>query len=71
MSFNVSMLDDMFESNEDVSLTIDTDSLPDGIITGSPSEVMVVTRNNKSKCIWIAGAFVDWCMHVCYIIMYK
>ena len=51
VSFNISICDDdLLEDNENFSLTINADSLPDGIIIGSPSTVMMIIRNDDSKC---------------------
>ena len=51
VSFNISIYDDdLPEGNENFSLTINADSLPDGIINGSPSTVMMIIRNDDSKC---------------------
>ena len=50
MSFNISILDDdLLEDNENFTLTINIDSLPDGITTGNPSKVTVIIRNDDSK----------------------
>ena len=50
MSFNISILDDdVLEDNENFTLTINTDSLPDGISTDNPSKVTVIIRNDDSK----------------------
>ena len=53
MPFNISIYDDndIYEDDENFTLTINTDSLPDGIIAGSPNKVIVIMRNNDSKCI--------------------
>ena len=52
MSFNISVNDDdIYEDDENFILTINIDSLPDGIITGSPSAVIMIIRDDDSKCI--------------------
>ena len=54
MSFNISIHDDnMYEDDENFTLTINNDSLPDGIITGSPSTVIMIIRDDDSKHILI------------------
>ena len=51
VSLDISILDDdVIEDNENFTLTINIDSLPDGIITSSPSKVTVIIRNDDSKC---------------------
>ena len=52
MSFNISIFDDdVLEDNENFTLTINTESLPDGIIIDSPSRVVMIIRNDDSKCV--------------------
>lgn len=46
--FNISIYD--IEDNENFTLIINTDSLPGGIIAGSPNKVTVIMRNDDSKC---------------------
>ena len=41
----------MPEDNKNFSIVIDTDSLPDGVTTGSPSRVIMIIRNDDSKCV--------------------
>ena len=51
MSFNISIFDDdVLEDNENFTLTINTESLPDGIIIDNPSTVVMIIRNDDSKC---------------------
>ena len=51
MSFNISIHDDdLYENNENFTLIINTDSLPDGIITGSPSRAAMIIIND-GKCM--------------------
>ena len=40
----------MSESDESFHLTIDTNSLPDDIIVGSPASATVTITNDDSKC---------------------
>ena len=50
VSLDISILDDdVIEDNENFTLTINIDSLPDGIITSNPSKVTVIIRNDDSK----------------------
>ena len=50
VSFNISIHDDdVLEDRENFTLTINSDSLPDGITTDSPSKVTVIIRNDDSK----------------------
>ena len=58
VSFNISIYDDdVLEDNENFSLAINIDSLPYGVIIGSPSTVLMIIRNDDSK-------FAKY-MHVC------
>ena len=50
VSFDVLITDDdMYEDVENFTLTINNDSLPDGVITGSPSIVVVIIKDDDSK----------------------
>ena len=47
VSFNISIIDDyILEDNENFTLIINTDSLPDGVITGNPSRVTMIIIND-------------------------
>ena len=49
--FNIPIFDDDTpEENENFSIAVNTDSLPDGVTTGSPSRVIMMIRNDDSKC---------------------
>ena len=51
ISFNVLIYDDdLLEDNENFTLAINTDSLPDGITIDDPSTVIMIIRNDDSKC---------------------
>ena len=51
MSFNIMIYDDdVLEDNENFTLTINADSLPDGITIDDPSTVIMIIRNDDSKC---------------------
>ena len=41
--------DNIVEDNEEFQLIINTDSLPNGIVTGNPSKATVVIKNDDSK----------------------
>ena len=50
-SYEISVVvDNMLESEELFQLTIDTNTLPHGIILGSPDSATVTIRNDDSKC---------------------
>ena len=52
ISFNISIHDnDLLEANENFSLAINAESLPDGITTDSPSTAIMIIRNDDSKCV--------------------
>ena len=54
VSFNISIHDDdMYEDDENFTLTINNNSLPDGIITGSPSTIIMIIKDDDSKRILI------------------
>ena len=49
-SFEISIIDDkMLESDELFDLNINTNTLPDGIIVGSPDTATVIITNDDSK----------------------
>ena len=41
--------DDMYEGDESFQLTIDTNSLPDGVIPGDPARAEVTIRNDDGE----------------------
>ena len=50
-SYEISIVvDSMSESDELFHLTIDTNTLPDGITLGNPDSATVTIRNDDSKC---------------------
>ena len=52
MSFNILIYDDdLLEDNENFTLTIKAESLPVGISISSPSTVIMIIRNDDSKCV--------------------
>ena len=52
--FNVSINDDdIFEGNEDFTLTIDPSSLPNDVTVGSPDQATVTIVDNDCKFIYI------------------
>ena len=52
ISFNISIHDDdLLEANENFSLAINAESLPDGTTTDSPSTAIMIIRNDDSKCV--------------------
>ena len=54
--------DDVLESNEDFTLTINSSSLPDGVTRGNPGSTTVNIRNDDGEyaqyCIYYASVVV-------------
>ena len=49
-SFEISIIDDkILENDESFDLNINTNTLPDGIIVGSPDTATVIITNDDSK----------------------
>ena len=52
ISFNIMIYDDdVLEGNENFTLTMNAESLPDGITIDDPNTVIMIIRNDDSKCV--------------------